>query len=390
MKVLTLTTLFPNHRQPNHGIFVFNRVKALAHYAEVRVVAPVPWTPAGAWGEKYRTFRSVTAQELVSGLPTFHPRYLVIPKVLRSRAGDLYFWSLTRFMERIHRQYSFDILDVHWAYPDGYAGVALAKRLGVPVCVSLRGSDIHTYPKRPAIRSLIGATLARADRVIAVAASMLPLVEELGVPRERVAVLPNGVDTERFAPVPREAAREKLGLPQHVAIILAVGRLESPKRFDLLIDAFLELSRIDPRELRLVIVGKGSLGEALKSRVAGQPLGRRIHFAGEVLNGCLATWYSAADLFCLPSDNEGSPNVLLESAACGTPFVASHVGGVSEFVCPKNGIAVLANTKEAWVEALRAAVATSWDRSEVAATAAGRSWDQIGRRVFEEFRPLVG
>lgn len=390
MRVLTLTTIFPNHRQPNHGVFVCNRVKALARYAEVRVVAPVPWVPVWLWGEKYRTFRSITDQELVAGLPTYHPRYLVIPNMLRSSYGDLYFWSLKRFMERIYRQYPFDVLDVHWAYPDGYAGVALAKLLGVPVCVSLRGSDIHTYPKSPALRSLIGATLAGADRVIAVAASMLPLVEGVGLSRKRVMVLPNGVDTERFVPLPREAAREGLGLPRDAAIILSVGRLESPKRFDLLIDAFLELCRIEPRELRLVIVGKGSLGEDLKSRAAGASPGDRVHFAGEVPNGSLAAWYSAADLFCLPSDNEGCPNVLLESAACGTPFVASNVGGVPELVCRENGIAVPANTKEAWVEALQAAVATAWDRRKVAATAAGRSWDHIGKRVFEEFRTLVG
>lgn len=390
MRVLTLTTLFPNHRQPNHGVFVYNRVKALARYAEVRVVAPVPWAPPGLWGEKYRTFRSITDQELVAGLPTYHPRYLVIPKMLVSRYGDFYFWSLRRFMERIHRQYPFDVLDVHWAYPDGYAGVALARRLGVPVCVSLRGSDIHTYPKSPAIRGLIGATLAKADRVIAVAASMLPLVEGVGVSRERVVVLPNGVDTERFAPMPREAAREELGLPRDAAIILAVGRLESPKRFDLLIDAFLELCRIEPRDLRLVIVGKGRLGEDLKSRAAKHSSGGRVHFAGEVPNDSLAAWYNAADLLCLPSDNEGCPNVLLESAACGTPFVASNVGGVSELVCRENGIAVPANTKDAWVEALRTAIATAWDRREVAATAAGRSWDRIGKRVFEEFLTLVG
>jgi glycosyltransferase involved in cell wall biosynthesis len=101
------------------------------------------------------------------------------------------------------------------------------------------------------------------------------------------------------------------------------------KGLDVLLEACL---RLKSRNLsfRLYLVGDGPLQERLEARVKANGLQEQVCFAGPVPHEQLADWYRAADLTVLPSRSEGVPNVLLESLACGTPFVASRVGGVAE------------------------------------------------------------
>ncbi|UFS72829.1 glycosyltransferase family 4 protein [Geomonas sp. RF6] len=371
--------------QPNLGVFVRNRLEALSAFTEVQVVAPVPWVPSCCPGNRARLYRLIPAKECIGGLETYHPRYLVTPKVLRRLYGMMYFRSIVGFIRKLHRENPFDIIDVHWAYPDGYAGVALANLLGVPVSVSLRGSDIHTYTKKAAIRKLIVHTLQQADLIIPVAQSMVSLVENLGVSPERVLVVPNGVNGSIFTPMDRAEARAKVGLRTGSTVVLSVGRLEKPKRFDLLLRACTKLRQGIKADLQLVIVGDGSLGEELKTLVIEHGMTENVLFVGEVENKDLAPWYCAADLFCLASDNEGCPNVLLEAAACGTPIVASNVGGVPELVSRENGLVVPENTIESWSRCILAAMDARWDPSKISSTVLHRTWENIGQQVFEGF-----
>jgi glycosyltransferase involved in cell wall biosynthesis len=169
-------------------------------------------------------------------------------------------------------------------------------------------------------------------------------------------------------------------------MLLAVGRLHPVKDFPLLFDA---LARLE-RDVSLYVVGAG--GEEAKLRaLATRAEGKgRIHFVGERTQRELATWYSAADVFCLSSIREGSPNAILEALACGTPAVSTDVGDVSEVITSDRvGILVRERAPEAFTDALRAALARPFDRSEVAASVRGRSWDEVGRAVAEEWRHAI-
>jgi teichuronic acid biosynthesis glycosyltransferase TuaC len=386
MKVLTLTTLFPNHVQPNHGVFIRNRIAALARFAEVKVVAPVPWVPAFATGKKAATFRSVTERETIAGLDVYHPRYFVTPRIGRRYYGALYYWSVRDFVTRLRRSYPFDILDVHWAYPDGYAGVALARELGLPVSISLRGSDIHTYAGMAPWRSLIQESLRAADLVVAVSRSMLPIVQELGVQAEKVSVVANGVDGALFRRQRRSEARSLLGLDPADLIVLAVGRLEKPKRFDLLISA---CRSMEP-DFQLVILGKGSLEESLRALAAAEGVTERVRFVGERPNSELVNWYNAADLCCLASDREGCPNVILECLSCGTPVAASDVGGVAEMISAgETGVVVARNEVEPWRDAIGSALRRRWDRDLVAGSQRGNSWDEVAKTLYRRFQGVI-
>src|SRR5205085_574188 len=149
--------------------------------------------------------------------------------------------------------------------------------------------------------------------------------------RDRVTVIRNGIDPQTFRrSQPRdEAVRGSLGLSSHHVAIGAVGRLEPQKRFDLLIEAFAELHRASP-DLRLVIVGEGSVGRALESQADRLGVRRECLFTGH--RDDIVSVHHAFDLFVQSSEYEGTPNAVLEAMALETPVVATAVGGTTELL----------------------------------------------------------
>ena len=158
------------------------------------------------------------------------------------------------------------------------------------------------------------------------------LVDRYGVRPERVSVVLTPIDTARFRPLDREAACRATGLDPERRHLLFVGRLDDRvKRVGALVRAFAGLAARRP-EVDLVIVGDGPDGPALRD-LAVAAVGGRVRFLGW-LDGpaALAQAYAAADCLILPSWSEGFPTVVGEAMACGTPVLASRVGGVPELV----------------------------------------------------------
>ncbi|RLI54346.1 MAG: glycosyltransferase family 4 protein [Candidatus Thorarchaeota archaeon] len=387
MKILTLTTLFPNERQPIHAVFVKNRIKALSKLCEVKVVAPVPLAfPLKFLSKKYRMFSDIPSHEIQDGIEVFHPRYLVTPKFGRSLYGFMYFLSIFRFMANLREQYDFDLIDVHWAYPDGFAGVLLAKAFGKPVTITVRGSDINEYTKLPLRRRIIAYALKKADRVIAVSKDLGDKVAKLGVNRSKIKVIPNGVDIDKFYPMDKDKARKILKLPQDKKIILSVGRLSYPKRFDHLIESVNTLKKGKHYDLLLLIVGEGEHRPKLERQIRELGLDGYVRLIGSRPNEELVYWYNAADIFCLASSNEGWPNVIFESLACGTPVVAYSVGGVPEIICSEEyGILVEDQNPAMLADALLGSLTQIWDEDKILEYARGNTWDDVARKVYSTF-----
>jgi glycosyltransferase involved in cell wall biosynthesis len=163
-------------------------------------------------------------------------------------------------------------------------------------------------------------------------------------------VILNGVDTTRFAPADRTAARLALGLDADTPVIGVAARLEPVKGVDIALDAF---ARLEP-PARLLIAGDGSQRAALVEKAAALGIGSRVDFVGLVND--MPAFFRAIDVFCLPSRAEGLPLSLLEAQACGVRVVASDVGGVAAAVCPTSGILVAGENVEALAAALRSAL----------------------------------
>jgi glycosyltransferase involved in cell wall biosynthesis len=393
LKVLTLTTLFPNNRFPLHGLFVKARMEEVAKLCALEVVSPVPFFPPLRVSERYYNYSQVAREEWIGGMRVHHPRFFLLPKVGKGLDGLLLFLSIYPAVKRLHQRFPFDLLDVHFAYPDGYAGYLLARALRKPYTVTIRGSDVNLLPQHPVRRRLIHRALSNANRVIAVCQALKDAVVALDVPEENVTVVSNGVDLAKFFPIGKEEARKKANLPMDRRIILSVGHLCELKGFHLLVDAMETLLRKVGRDLLLVIVGgnshEGDFLTYLKDRVTQRGLENHVLLVGPKPPEELHAWYSATDLFCLASSREGLPNVCFESLACGVPVVATRVGGVPEVICsPDYGLLVDERTPEALAAGIERGLARQWDSQKMVDYARQHTWANVARKVLSVFEAV--
>jgi glycosyltransferase involved in cell wall biosynthesis len=209
------------------------------------------------------------------------------------------------------------------------------------------------------------------------------------VPEEKVSVIPNGVDRCKFSPAPKEEARRRLKLPGK-KIILSAGHLTPNKGFDYLIRALKILrTDFDRKDIYLVIVGEGEFRKELEKNVSFLNFGEHVRLAGAIPHQEMRDWYSAADLFCLASGQEGWPNVILESLACGTPVVASSAGGIPEIIS-SNGVGILAErTEQDLAGKISIALKQSWNREEIVKFAEEHTWNQVALRVYDVFKSVL-
>lgn len=386
MNLLTFTSLWPNAEQPNFGVFVKHRATALAHCpgVQMRVVAPVPFFPrsfqADVFPAHWRRLARVAERELIGGLETFHPRYLVTPKIGMSFYGGWMARATEALVRRLHAAQPIDLLDAHYVYPDGYAAALLSARLRLPVVITARGSDINQFAQLPLIRPLLRQALQQAAGIIAVSESLRQGMIELGIAAEKIVVIRNGIDRVVFHPRDRRAARRRLNLDAHAPIIVSVGALVPNKGMDCLIDA---LAGVADANAQLYVIGEGGERTALEARIAARGLQGRATLVGARPQAELTDWYAAADLFCLASVREGCPNVVIEAMACGLPVVAADVGGISELVVgPDYGRVLPAPTAEKFAGAINAALATDWDREKIAAHGGARAWADVAEELL--------
>ncbi len=390
MKVLVFTSLYPNNIWPLHGVFVKERMTHVARRegCEVRVIAPIPYFPPLKVSWRWR-YSQVYREHEIEGVRVYHPRYFMIPKVSMALQGLLMFLCVFGFARRLRREFEFDLIDTHYVYPDGFAAALLGWALNKPVVASARGSDINLYSQFATIRRLLQFVLRRAARVIAVSTALKQAMVNLGVDADKILVVPNAVDKIKFFPVPKHEARRKLGLPEG-KVVLSVGHLVPVKGFEVLIEAFTMLvARLPNEKLHLVLVGDGILREKLERMVSQAGLRDRVRLCGDVAHEQLAAWYSAADVFCLASRREGWPNVLLESLACGTPVVATRVGGVPEIITSSE-VGLLSGASHSEVaETLAAALARSWNPEHILRHAEGYTWFTVAKTLCDVFQSVI-
>ncbi len=379
LRVLVVTKIFPNAAEPLSAPFNRQQFAALAKHARVDVLATIPWYPGAGllarWSSAGR-LAEVPAREVIDGLEVRHPRTLFVPRAGHGLWGPMYAASLAP--EVLRWRGEVDVVLGSWGYPDGFAAILFAAALGVPAVVKLHGSDVNVIAKMPGPRRMMRWLLPRAARVIAVSRALADEVAALGVPRDRIAIVMNGVDAERFRPRDRAAARAALGLADG-RWLLYVGNLKRDKGVVDLADAFARIA--DPR-VRLAIVGGGEARAELEARASDRMLVLGPREPAEV-----AQWMAACDALVLPSWAEGTPNVVLEALASGRRVVASAVGGVPDLITsPLLGELVPARDPDALAAAMTRAAAAAYDPAAVAAAGARGGWDASAAALHEVLR----
>src|SRR5699024_3904788 len=242
------------------------------------VVAPVPWFPFthrrfGTYAACART----PASETRHGIHILHPRYPVVPKIGMNIAPALMYRAM-RPLLRIwaERGKAFDLIDAHYFYPDGVAAAKLGAMTGKPVVISARGSDVNLIARYRSPRRQIRTAARQASAIIAVAHALKEQVAALGADPDKVTVLRNGVDLQRFRPRgDRLQIRSALNLQGPVW--LAVGHLVALKGVDITINALAEVPGAT-----LVVAGDGPEKAALQQLAVRLKVADRVRFLGPV------------------------------------------------------------------------------------------------------------
>jgi glycosyltransferase involved in cell wall biosynthesis len=231
-------------------------------------------------------------------------------------------------LRRLLTDRSIDIVHAHDYKTDALAWL-LSKRTGVTVLSPAHGWTGASTRERQFYYPADKRLLAWFPQVIAVSSDVRNELLRHGARPDRVTIVLNGIDATAFHRDPERVgpARASLGLDASSIPIVAVGRLERQKRFDLLLEAFAELSAVRP-ELRLLIAGDGSLRRDLEEQRVVLGLGGSCTLLGHVPDPSVV--YHAADLFVQSADYEGTPNAVLEAMAFEVPVVATDAGGTRE------------------------------------------------------------
>jgi teichuronic acid biosynthesis glycosyltransferase TuaC len=397
MRILVITTIFPNAEEITKGVYIFQIAQGLSQQVPLAVIAPIPYSPWFLKSKQYAAFQRIPRVEEIGGIQVYHPRYLVIPKVMRSLYGLLYFISIGGFCLRLRKEFKPDQILSFWAYPDGFASVLIGKMLRLPVTVGCRGCDVNTAGESFLRKRMVVWALRQCRNVLAVSQAMGQVLQGLTVPMEQIAVIPNGIDPERFLMQGQQEARRQiqhLAIPPEEKVILFCGRLSPEKGISVLVDSFSMLCG-KMAQVRLLVVGNGPLRTEMTQKVLHCNLGKQVTFLEEVSHQEIPGLLNACDLLCLPSLREGWPNVVTEALACGTPVVASNVGGVPELLTsPEFGIMVPPRNAEALFNALQIALTRNWNREGIASAWGQRTWSVVAQELIEvlsgknSFKPM--
>lgn len=328
LRVLTLSTLFPDARRPTFGVFVEQQTLALATHpdVEVQVVAPVGLPPGPlARHPHYRDALSLPGIETWKGLTVHRPRFPIIPVIGGRFSPMLMARALTPLLRQIWSRFPFEVVDAEFFWPDAPTAMRISAALGVPYSAKARGSDIHWWTMQPGCRAQIVEAGRTAAATIAVSAALKADMVALGMEADRILVHYTGVDLARFDMVDRAAAKAALGVDG--PLLLTVGYLIERKGQRIAIDAVAKIPGAT-----LLIVGQGPAQAELEAQIAALSLGDRVRLLGSLPHEKLPPLFAAADVMVLPTASEGLANVWVEALASGTPVVTTDVGGAREVI----------------------------------------------------------
>lgn len=370
-RVLIITNLFADPFGPTRATFNQQQFGRLSERLDVRIMVPVSWVPVvrnplAYWRLKKETQARWPQADYVI--------FWYLPVVGRGLHPLWLFLSLAlqRFPTLFLRRW--DCIFGSWGFPDGVVAAVLGLLTRTPLVIKVHGSDVNIFTQKWAHRVQIRWALNRARAVVSVSKALDVRMTEIGVTPGRTTVLYNGVDPKRFHPLPMAEARQRHGFGMGDEVILFIGNILVTKGCGELLEAFAQLAASRP-QARLVYVGDGAMRKSLTAQAAALGLQERVRFAGRVAHAELVSWFACASVFCLPSHAEGVPNVVLEAMACGTPVVATDVGGIGEILPSFAGHLVPVQDVPTLTTAIAQTLATTWDRERIVAHMQPFDWD---------------
>jgi teichuronic acid biosynthesis glycosyltransferase TuaC len=385
LRVLTLSTLFPDQSRPRFGPFVERQTMELAAHpdVELRVFAPLglpPWPLNNL--RHYAPFTRVPKQEDWKSLCVSRPRFRHLPGTGGRFDPAMMARAVLPHLKALRADFAFDVIDAEFFFPDGPAAVRLGKALGVPVSIKARGADIYYWGASPATRQQVIGAGRQADGLLAVSSALKSDMVEMGMPEDRIRVHHTGVDLSLFKPLDRAAAKATLGVAG--PLIASVGALIERKGQALLVESLPLLPGAT-----LALIGQGPDRVSLERSARAHGVADRVIFVGSAAHEEVAQWLGAADCMALPSASEGLANVWVEALACGTPVVTCDVGGAREAISGPVLGHLVARNPEAIVHAIHDLIDHPRDPLAVRKAAEKFTWAANTATLYDHLKSLI-
>jgi glycosyltransferase involved in cell wall biosynthesis len=244
----------------------------------------------------------------------------------------VYAWRGYCYADKLLKKTKFDAIHAFFGVPCGSMALCLSKKYAMSYIVSLRGADVPGFSERFSLlyvflQPLIRLVWRRAKFVVANSEGLKQLAQKTNS-EQKIEIIQNGVDIQMFKPAEKKQ--------NEYVCILSVSRLTPRKGLRYLIQAIKILlentSLTEKAKIELQIIGDGDEKNALEQLANELGISHKVKFLGRILHENLASYYAQADIFCLPSLNEGMSNTVLEALATGMPIVATKTGGTEELV----------------------------------------------------------
>jgi len=373
LKVTVVTSDFPIPAEPFRGHSEYQILLALSKLADVNVLCPFPRYPK--WLQPSYDYRAPDLAFSPPGVAARYFEYPALPGLTRCINGLV----CANYLEPYFRENPPDVACNFWLYPEGFATVTVARRLGIPAIVGSIGSDLNRIPD-PASKWLTQLAMHRASFVVTKSEHLRQKAIQMGINGRKVRTIRNGCDPNVFHLADRGTARAQLAIDADAELVLFVGRLDSKKGIVELLEAFASLASRRPK-LRLAYIGDGPGCEQLRAKAKRFALEHQIILMGPYPSHKVAQWLAAANVLALPSYNEGYPNVVIEALSCGRPVIATNVGGILELVNEESGILVSPRDSRALAHAIETALERHWDEHLIS-TQFHRGWDEAAGEML--------
>lgn len=376
----------PKNEIENYGIFVKELVHALSMYIpKIYVYSSLPLRKKSIFSKIFYINYSVSNIDvkyirvpLITQLPLF------VRKIMSTIAS-------TYILNQIKKPRNIGLINAHFIWPSGYLGVKIKEYTNIPIIITAHGYDVYDLPFRNMYwYKLAQYVIYMADHIVTVSnKNKEMLISRLGANPNKITVIPNGYDPNKFRPLNKTYVRTLLGLPHNKKILLNVANLVPVKGHIYLLYAFRELLK-EYKDVILIIVGGGPLFDTLKKYCKILGIANNVIFTLQRPHKEIPLWMNAADLFVLPSINEGSPTVIFEALGVGLPIIATNVGGIPEIISSEE-IGYLCKPKDVTclsqkiIEGLK----KQWNRSYIIEYSKQFTWDNIAKKYLEIFKMYI-
>lgn len=334
MRILILSTMYPNSQVFLSGVFVHEQVKALiSKGVEVIVFAPIPFTIGlmNHFSDKWKSYSKISKFETIDGVPVYHTKYIAVPNgLLKSYWSYPYYYFLKNKAEKLHKEKKIDIIHAHGSIPNDHAALLLSKYLAIPYVITVHGETVYKFEKFLKRYKNSVVALENSQAVIGVSSVVIKRITKITQNLKSLYKVFNGFNPYKSITVDADYI-------SHTAdtLILFAATLYERKGCSYLLKAFKQLYN-EFTDIKLTIAGGGPQLMEMKNLSDSLGISDRVKFTGVISHDEIMQLMNECDIFVLPSWDEAFGVVYLEAMSFKKPIIGAIGEGITDIV--KEGV----------------------------------------------------